>query len=528
MWVLSAGALFQALLRWRSFNILYDHVISLAIAVNYHENGRLTLINASAANLALRSYETNTHWPPAMSVVLAFLISVFRDALIAAVVSDMLGLALLYSALGLLVKRLSPALPTAATVCMAVTLGFSGPPILAWFTNVWALGLYLWGILLLLPTPTGRFPSKGRCAVAGILLGLTFAFRYAYLPAALMPVLVIGWTERSSVVGRGRFSFALMGLSIGLLPMAVWHFLHPGGGGAATGWYFGNLLRFYSFLIDAFFGIRLSNLYPSSHFYFRSSVDPLLYGVRLLSSLCLLSAALVGARQLIRRSPDAAHRALWKQFFLLGGAAGMGTVALLVYLAVRTPADVALSGWVYVEEPRYFMVFLPFLLVAMASLAFSPVTGLLQRTLQLLSRAGFGVAVLVWGTSLPSELGAIGRGHWIPSVETCLVDEKGLAAVIRDIRRLGEVNAFVEIGERNINSLLRKAVVNCFGVAHIVLGADQPIQTSADVNVIAFLDPASSAAAAAAFERFCRENEAQRFAYGDRQLCRATLWAGGS
>ena len=72
--IFAAGALYQMVLRWRTFNIDWDNTALCACAVNHARGGTIGYLRLNLWDLATTRQEAMTWWPPGIPALVSILI----------------------------------------------------------------------------------------------------------------------------------------------------------------------------------------------------------------------------------------------------------------------------------------------------------------------------------------------------------------------------------------------------------------------------------------------------------------------
>ncbi len=529
--LLAVGALYQIVLRMRTYYVSYDYACLLSSAMNFLRRGQFANLRVNSQDLGVVFQRAITHWPPGFSAIVAALTVILRTPYRAMVAYDVISMALFFSACARLLWLMGANLPRRARWLFAFTVTFVAPSYIDYFTNITSLAFLLWAIALTLPDRNGRAPSVSSCGVAGVLLGATIGFRYAAAPASVMPIAVLAMAALRDPNERRCLAAAVGGWMAGVAPLVLWSVFIAGSSGlgpirATHGWYPGSLARFHAFGADAIFGNFATMYFPRSTYHRGSIVKTAQFQIRHLISALIVLGAFAGVCELIGASRTSPEGAIIRRIFAAGVAASAITIAMLVYLTLRNAPDAALNGWVYVEEDRYFGLCLPFVLFGAAYLAAVPARWWASRLLKGVILASFLVGGGLWARALPGVVNAVRRGRWGGPMESHFLNSP---TFVEDFQKLivpGEPSVALEFGMNGSRSWLREAYISYLDLPSTIVWGEQPIHTSRDVVVLAFVDRNETPDHRNAFEKFCRERRGSRLSMRDYDACRVEMKSG--
>jgi hypothetical protein len=525
--ILAVGASHQLLLRFFTYQIEYDHTALLASAVNFMRGGILGNLTARLTDLSHVAERALTHWPPGFSMIVVAITKLTGSTYVAVVSSDLIAIAQFHLACAFLLMRLSDVVPRPARILVATVVGFTGPSYLEPYTNPWALGMFLWATYLLLPKPDGSEPSLKACLAAGLLLALTVSLRYAYGPASLAPVVFSAVRFWRQPGGRTRVAALAAGYMIGMAPLLYWKWIYTRGASLyglrfRGNFYPKNLRRFHPFASDAIFGHGLNRMFPRSFFKFKDHISLLQFSLRHAVSFAVLASAVVGAREAFHRAPSPESREVLSRFMGIGALTVAVNVLFLMTLSLIHAPDKNLRGWVYVEEPRYFAVCLPFILVAASCVASTAVT-FPQRALQNFMITAVVAGVLFLIVSLPSIWE---RPRFGGPVERYFMDRGAHVRLLRGAAFPNKPTICLEFGRGSYKTYLRSQYSTIAGLPMALVEPGQSFSTSMEIGAILVTKSSTEGESLAAFERTCRQNRGTRIDIKGFKACRAVLSPG--
>jgi hypothetical protein len=522
--ILGVGAAHQVILRFFTYRIEFDHIALLASAVNFMRGGILGNLSARLTDISKVAERALTHWPPGFSMIVVAVTKLTGSTYAAVVSSDLLAIAQFHLACAFLLVRLSDAVPRSGRILAATVIGFTGPSYLENFTNPWTLGMFLWATYLLLPKPDGTEPSPKACLAAGLLLALTVSLRFAYGPASLAPVIFTAARFWRQPGGRERIAALAGGYMIGIAPILYWKSIYTGGArlyGLRFGGHFypKSLLRFHPFGSDVIFAHGLNQMFPYSHYKFKDHVITAQFALRHAVSFAVLASAVVGAREAFFRAPSPDSRKIFSRFVGIGALTVAVDVLFLVTLALIHAPDKQLRGWVYVEEPRYFAVCLPFILIAAACVAGAAVT-FPQRALQSFMMTAVVAGALFFVVSLPSRWERTQIGG---PVERYFLDQGEFVRFLRAAAFPDKPTVFVEFGSPSNKTYLRYQYATFVGLPTALVEPGRYFSTSKEIGAIFVVSGSTEGEALETFELACRQNRGTRIDVKGFKACRAVL-----
>jgi hypothetical protein len=372
LWI--AGFVYQLCYRLVRYDLGFDQLVQFTTTQNAMTGRGLGALTAVLTDLSMSRSVKVTYWPPGWAFMQIPFVAIFRSDFWAVFLSDMTALAILLVAMRSLLNRFGSSLGNAGRLVLVFLLGFLTTPNGDWwYSNAWGLAFFLAAIALVMPRGTNE-SSDGAYFLSGWLLGGCVWMRYQYLstiPTVLLAVLL----QRDFRPGRTKVAFHIAGIVASLAPLAAWRFLP---------WQPGAL----SYGIDARVepvaaGIHLDSLAHTippaavavggrdwtlamlSRFMSEAALRTNAPAILMILGWTLTLIAVIGAvTVLLDRSVDATTRASLKRFYALGLSGFVLNFLLLGYLSVVR--DFHVSKWVYVQIPRYHMIVIPFVLVALA------------------------------------------------------------------------------------------------------------------------------------------------------------------
>lgn len=407
---------------------------------------------ATASGSLVVHYLPLSGWPPGSSLLFAGVLSWTGDPWWALALINLAGIALFFASWFIILERLEPWLSPTSRIVFWVIWAFAWTPLhLMGTPGILSQSLFSAAVALTLWASSGK---GGRVGVAAGLAAAASAWnRFAYIPLAFAPGLAsylsitLGGTNQRERENLRRAYWFHIGTATALIA-ALLLFQSFNSGHAtylskryelgAFGWQWSNLSRFCAFPLHLV-GIPEFVDWSRSQDFLRSFPLGLL-GLGLSILIFSVAVAPLWRRWQESRTLDAAGDGMALRAFLLSGALTMVlTVGMLCALSLSVPLRAyawATDGWwTYVEEPRYFATFFPFL-----SLGWSCAIGdrLSPTRAQRSLPASKALGILLLGTTLVAGT-IVSNHHLLQEIHLGLAGEAPWSVRRHDDRKLYEL-----------------------------------------------------------------------------------------
>lgn len=340
-----------------------DKLAQAMAGKNLAEGHGLTIKQVHVSNLSTENYERSVGWPPAYSVFIAIIYSLFKDLDVSCFIIDIICIVLFFILLRKLLRQLS-----FPDYLINLLVLFNGCAITYYIekstpTDFLTLVLFVYNCYLTIEVFTQKKPVSH-----GILLGFSNVllawFRYMYIPVTfIIPCVLLwnGWLKKDrKLLLYGTYTMALTLLGV----IALLGFQEPFVPTTEKGIFWSNLLSldpvlFSSFMNLKFFLVQLSLHTGLSY----PTCARILRGINFVPFLFLLVLLFYSS---LKRKWLAANT--WQVFMTIGTLTGIGIFLVLALLSLTHNGHyppVSLF-WTYVTEDRYFII-LQFIIVILTA-----------------------------------------------------------------------------------------------------------------------------------------------------------------
>ncbi len=351
----------------------------------------LTYQYVSSSNLSVEIFEPLNRWPPAYSLLFAFLYSFIKNEMICCLLIDAVAVIIFLVTL----KKILHLIHFPPYVINLILLFFGAVETVYIFhhpTDLLTLGVFLivlyWSMMFSIspqqPAKTGY--------LLGVLNFLPFFLRYLYLPSTLLLPLFLVWAgfkkkdKRMLRGGINAFAVTII-LSAGLLlfqKVYAGHsmYIMP----AEKGIFWSNLLTLHPALVGSFINIDFTVMLLKKGFGSDYTKTALLIQQSSTALFCI--AAFYTVRFLIRKKviPNTAFE-FFVLFGILSGAATIAVLSVISFTRInRSPFKGDPYVWTFLSDARYYLFIQLFIFIMAAYFLFLfpwKKYTLVRRTLQI-------------------------------------------------------------------------------------------------------------------------------------------------